>query len=101
MKSLKLKSSLETLVGVKRYTAAFILGAVMTLAMPPVGAVFVLLVCIPGFVWLLKSCQKKRQAILTGWAFGAGYFIFGLYWISMALFVDIDQFWWVLPFSAL
>ncbi len=63
----------------------------------PIGAFFVLLVCVPGLIWLTQRSQTKTETFLTGWAFGAGYFIFGLYWVSFALFVDIQQFWWVLP----
>ena len=82
-----------------RLLTAGLLGALMTLAMPPIGAVYILLLCVPGFVWLTVGCKTKISAFMTGWAFGAGYFILGFYWISFALFVDIHSFWWVLPFS--
>jgi apolipoprotein N-acyltransferase len=96
-----LKAKLSSLTGFKKYAAAFVLGALMTLSAPPAGAFFVLLLCVPGFVWLARSSATKKEAFFIGWAFGAGYFIFGLYWISRALFVDIQQFWWVLPLSAI
>lgn len=89
------------LTGPKKYAAAFGLGALMTIAMPPIGAFYALLICVPGFIRLARESKTKRDAFLTGWAFGAGYFIFGLYWVSVALFVDIHEFWWVLPFSAI
>jgi apolipoprotein N-acyltransferase len=95
------KQYLESLTGLKRYTFAFLLGAGMTLSMPPVGAFPVLLVCVPGFIFLSRGAAGRSKAFLTGWAFGAGYFICGLYWISAALFVDIHQWGWVLPFSAI
>lgn len=96
---LPLKSRLQSLTGLKKYAAAFGLGALMTLSTPPIGAFYVLLVCVPGMIWLAQSAATKKQAFLTGWAFGAGYFIFGLYWVSFALFVDIHEWWWVLPLS--
>src|SRR5690349_11678051 len=96
-----MKSRLQNLTGFKKYFTAFMLGAVMTLAMPPAGLFPVLLLCIPAFIWLTYGSRTKRETFMTGWAFGAGYFIFGLYWVSMALFVDIHQFWWVLPLSAI
>jgi apolipoprotein N-acyltransferase len=101
MNLFSLKPRLTTLTGIKKYAAAFVLGALMTLAMPPVGAFYVLLLCVPGLVWLARQSKTKTDAFLTGWAFGAGYFIFGLYWVSFALFVDIDSFWWVVPLSAI
>ena len=96
-----LKSRLVALTGFKKYAAAFGLGALMTLSTPPIGAFYVLLICVPGLIWLARNSKTKRETFLTGWAFGAGYFIFGLYWVSFALFVDIQSFWWALPFSAI
>jgi apolipoprotein N-acyltransferase len=96
-----LKSRLSSLTGIKKYATAFSLGTLMTLAMPPVGAFYILLVAVPGIVWLARKSKTKTDAFLTGWAFGAGYFIFGLYWVSFALFVDIKSFWWVVPLSAI
>ncbi len=93
------KPKIQSLTGFKRYALAFALGAVMVLSMPPFGAFPVLLFVIPAMVWLCQGAPNKAKAFFTGWAFGAGYFIFGLYWISDALFVDIHQFWWVLPLS--
>ncbi len=95
----KLRLWLSTLQGRRKYAAAAALGALMTLAMPPVGAFYLLLLCVPGLVWLTQNAVTKRDAFLTGWAFGAGFFILGLYWISAAMFVDIAQFWWVVPLS--
>lgn len=86
--------------GLRTYAASFGLGTLMTLALPPAGIFPVVLFCVPGFVALARAAQTKRAAFLIGWAFGAGYFIVGLYWVSIALFVDIAQFWWVLPLSA-
>lgn len=80
---------------------AFLLGSLMTLALPPLGVFPVLLLCVPGFIGLARTCETKRQSFLTGWLFGCGYFIFGLYWVSFALFVDIDRWGWVLPLSAI
>lgn len=91
---------LAGLSGIKRYATAFGFGLLMTLALPPIGAFYVLLLCVPALVWLTRQCKTKKEAFLTGWAFGAGYFIFGLYWVSVALLVDIQSFWWALPLSA-
>ncbi len=96
-----LKTRISSLTGVKKYAAAFGLGALMTLSMPPIGAFYILLLCVPGLIWLTQQSKTKTETFLTGWAFGAGYFIFGLYWVSFALFVDIEAWWWVLPFSTI
>jgi len=96
-----IKLKISNLTGIKKYIAAFLTGTLMTLAMPPIGAFYILLICVPVFIILTESSKTKKDAFLIAWAFGAGYFIFGLYWISFALFVDIKSFYWVLPLSAI
>lgn len=90
---------LAALSGFQKYATAFIFGLLTALAMPPIGAFYLLLVSVPGMIWLTQNSLTKKEAFLTGWSFGAGYFISSLYWISIALFVDIQSFWWVLPLS--
>ncbi len=92
-------TSLEALTGCRRYAAAFLLGVLTVLAMPPVGLFPVLLLTVPAFATLARFAPTRGKSFAVGWAFGAGYFIFGLYWISAALFVDIEQWKWVLPLS--
>ncbi len=81
----------------QRRGLAFLLGALATLAQPPVGAVPILLISIPGLLWLLDGVKGARAAFETGWWFGFGFFGVGLYWISFALLVDIASFWWLMP----
>lgn len=52
----------------------------------------------PVLMLCLGACSG-RAAFWRGFLFSFGYFLFGLYWIAHALFVDIQQFWWVLPFA--
>ncbi len=92
-------TSLEALSGFQRYAAAFLLGVLTVLAMPPVGLFPVLLLTVPAFATLARFAPTRAKSFAVGWAFGAGYFIFGLYWVSAALFVDIEQWKWVLPLS--
>jgi apolipoprotein N-acyltransferase len=94
-------SRLESLSGRKRYAAAFGLGSLTTLMLPPVGFAPILLASVPGLAVLARAAATKRQSFCAGWAFGAGYFIFGLYWVSASLFIDIRQWFWVMPFSGL
>lgn len=90
---------LQELKGFGKHALAFALGAAMTLALPPVGFFPLLLACIPAFIRLAAASETRGGSFLTGWMFGCGYFIFGLYWVSAALFVDIEQWKWVLPLS--
>lgn len=87
---------------------AFAAGAVATLAMPPIFAWPVLFAVFPCLVWLLDSANSDQDSWrvtawrggILGWWFGFGYFFIGVYWISASLFVEADQFLWLLPFSA-
>ncbi|HYD18192.1 MAG TPA: apolipoprotein N-acyltransferase [Patescibacteria group bacterium] len=92
-------ASLEGLSGFRRYAAAFLLGALSVLALAPVGLFPVLFFTIPAFATLARFAPTRGKGFAVGWAFGAGYFIFSLYWVSAALFVDIEQWRWVLPLS--
>ncbi|HEV2551395.1 MAG TPA: apolipoprotein N-acyltransferase [Stellaceae bacterium] len=97
------------LAGWRRHGLAAVLGALAAKAMAPVdlapflnGTVDVtpvLVVSFSGLVWLLDGTTGRRDALLLGWSFGFGFFVAGLYWIAAALFVDIAQFWWLVPFT--
>jgi apolipoprotein N-acyltransferase len=94
---------LAALRGWRRALVAFVLGAVLTLAMPPLFAVPAAFVAITGLLWLIDGAEDSRHPIRTGfviaWWFGWGHFITGIYWIANALLVDAEQFGWLIPFA--
>jgi apolipoprotein N-acyltransferase len=91
--------------GWKRRGIAFLAGALSALAMAPFELWPVLAITFPVFVWLLDGTGAGKRGLIaafgTGWWFGFGYFIAGLHWIGMALFVEADKFAWLLPFAVL
>ncbi|AWU94907.1 apolipoprotein N-acyltransferase [Azospirillum ramasamyi] len=91
---------LSGLTGWRRMAVAMGLGGLATLALPPAGLLPVLLVAFPGLIWLLDGVETKKGAFAVGWFFGFGHHLLGLYWVSAALFTDIERFWWALPLSA-
>ncbi len=96
----RVRVRLASLTGWRRLAAAAALGGLATLALPPVDALPVLLVAFPGLLWLLDGASTGRKAFAIGWFFGFGHHLLGLYWVSAALFTDIERFWWALPLSA-
>jgi len=87
--------------GFRRALIAFLAGAASALAITPVNAdpssfitVWpVMFVTVPVAVWLLDGAAAGRwggivAAAVTGWWFGFGYFLAGLYWIGHAFLVD-------------
>ncbi len=102
-------AALRALAGWRRLLAAGGLGAAMVLAMPPFSLWPLLLVIFPALVLLLDAAidgapeRNPPPAGLaratTGWAFGFGYFVVGLYWIGEAFLVEADKFAWLLPLA--
>jgi apolipoprotein N-acyltransferase len=90
--------------GWKRAAIAFVAGAASALAMAPINAWPILFVTFPVMIWLIDGAGAGRlggipAAALSGWWFGFGYFIAGLYWIGFAFLVDAETFAWLLPFA--
>lgn len=99
--------ALSNLTRWRRMGAAFLAGAVSVASMAPLHLWPVLLVTFPVFVWLLDGCYAhgaiSRRSLLagaaTGWAFGFGFFLAGLYWIGHAFLVEAEIFAWLMPFA--
>jgi apolipoprotein N-acyltransferase len=92
--------------GWRRVLAAFLAGAVTTLALAPVNFWPVPFLTFPILIWLVDGSAAGRAggamaAAGAGWWFGFGYFVVGLYWIGNALLVDAKTFGWLLPFAVI
>ncbi|MTI08750.1 apolipoprotein N-acyltransferase [Curvivirga aplysinae] len=85
----------------KKMLLGVVAGAVMVLALPPYYIYPILFAAFPISAWLVAAARTKKQAFWTGWAIGFGYLVFGLYWISHALIIFSDDFWWMVPFAAI
>ncbi|MBI2236570.1 MAG: apolipoprotein N-acyltransferase [Magnetospirillum sp.] len=94
-----LPDRLGTLAGWRRRGALAGLGGLAALALPPVHLLPVLLLSLPGLVWILDGSRDRKAAFGAGWWFGAGWFSAGLYWISHALLTDPARFGWMIPFA--
>lgn len=93
----RLKHRLGATRGWRRRLLAAALGALATLALPPLHAVPALVPAFVGLVWLVDSSAGARRAFADGWWFGVGFFGAGLYWISFALLVEAERFAWFIP----
>ncbi len=96
-----LRRRLTDIGGWRRYLLAFVLGASITVSLPPLHLWPALIVGFTGLVWVLDGCAGPRPACLAGWWFGFGYLGFGLYWISFALLIEPDRVGWMIPFAVL
>jgi apolipoprotein N-acyltransferase len=96
----RLADRLRGLTGWRRAVMAILAGALAALSLPPANALPVLWVAIPGIVWLLDGAKGWKAAFWLGWCFGFGYLATSLYWLTFALFVAIDRYWWLIPFAS-
>jgi apolipoprotein N-acyltransferase len=92
--------------GWKRAIIALVAGAVSVLAMAPFNAWPVLFVTLPVVVWLIDGAAAGKRrgvpaAAMSGFWFGLGYFVPGLYWTGNAFLVDAPTFAWLMPFAVL
>jgi apolipoprotein N-acyltransferase len=92
--------------GWKRAAIALVAGALSALAMAPFNAWPVLFLTFPVVVWLIDGAGAGRArgvpaAAMSGFWFGLGYFVPGLYWIGDAFLVDASTFAWLMPFAVL
>jgi apolipoprotein N-acyltransferase len=90
--------------GWRRAAIAFVAGALSVLALAPFNFWPVLFLTLPVVVWLIDGAGSGKlggwpEAALSGWWFGFGYFLAGIYWIGNALLVDAQTFGWLLPFA--
>ena len=94
------------LTGAGRALLAVFAGAISVLAFAPIHAWPVLFISFGLLVWLLDGCHASRAelgdrlkcAALTGFWFGFGYFLTGLYWIAEAFLVEPWRHSWLIPF---
>ncbi len=109
-RGLRLASALARHVGafrgLRRGLVAIVAGLVSVLAMAPFFLWPLLLATLPVLVWLIDSAAdtgRGRRPLLaafaSGWCFGFGYFLGGLFWIGEAFLVEADVFAWLLPFA--
>lgn len=85
----------------KRALLSFLLGGYAVFGLAPLYWWPIYLVCFGVFSLFLYTAPDKKSLFWSGWSFGFGYFVFGLYWISLALHVDWATWWWLTPFAAI
>jgi apolipoprotein N-acyltransferase len=85
----------------RRTGLALLFGLLAAAAMPPFNLVPLLVPAFVGLLWQLGSAATGRRAFADGWYWGMGFFVPGLYWISLSLMADPVHLLWLLPFTLL
>lgn len=97
----RLAQELAAQQGWRRHGIAFLLGSLLAAALPPIDLTPLVFVIFPLYLWLDDGSATPWASARLGYVFALGHFVAGLYWVAAALFVDIQQYWWVLPFALL
>lgn len=106
----KILDLIATITGWRRALLTIFAGAVVTLCLPPFYLLPAGFIGFPLLVMLIDPVSAPQQANIssrfksgfrTGWLFGFGYFVAGLWWIGTALLVDAQAFAWAVPFAVL
>ena len=79
--------------------AAAALGALAAAALPPLHVIPVLLLAVPGLLFLIGGTRGPWGAARRGFWFGLGHHVFGLYWITEAILLESARYWWLVPFA--
>ena len=80
---------------------AFAAGAGAALAFAPFYAVPLIFISFPVLVLLIDRAGDRRIAAVSGWWFGLGYFLVGLYWVGNSFLAQEDVPKWGGIFAAL
>lgn len=102
----RLSAYLAKLTGWPRRWMLFAAGAVATFALAPFGLTPVMFIALPLLVMVMDGAlsgkalrPRLRAGFGVGWWFGFGYFVFGLWWLGVAIWKDGA--YWALPLAVL
>lgn len=82
-----------------KFFYCFILGALCVLSFAPFHFFPAAIISLSAFYLVLEKETKKSRIFFLGFSYGFGYFLVGVYWISISLLVEADQFAWLIPFA--
>ena len=90
---------IKELKGWRRGLLSCLAGMLAAGSLPPFFLLPLLWVSFPILFCLINEAKSLRAAIADGWWFGFGYFLAGLYWISLSLIVESEKFAWMIPLA--
>lgn len=88
-----------TLTGWKGYLSLLLAGGLTALTLAPF---YFWPLLIPGYGLLYVQwlhAPSSGSAFRRGWWWGFGFFLAGLYWVVIALTIDMVRFGWMIPFA--
>jgi apolipoprotein N-acyltransferase len=94
-------SKIQTFSPRQQYAFCVLLGVIGALGFPPLNIIIAPFIAFPLWLYVMELNQDAswKRSFALGFWFSIGYFTTGLYWITFALGVDLDIFWWLVPFA--
>ena len=90
---------LSRLRGWRADGAALLAGALVALGFPSFDVLPAVPVGLTVLLLLIDAAPNGWVAARRGYAFGVGLYLIGLYWLTNAILVRADEFWWLVPFA--
>jgi apolipoprotein N-acyltransferase len=78
---------------------AFAAGASAALALPPVHLIPILLLALPALLVMAAAAPTARRAAWIGLAWGWGFHVAGLHWLTNAILTEAERYWWLVPIA--
>lgn len=82
-----------------KFFVAICAGALCNLAFAPLHFFPAAFISLSIFYILCEKSASRKDNFWLGWCYGFGYFLAGIYWISISLLVDAESFAWLIPFA--
>ena len=77
----------------------FLAGFLLSFAFAPFHFFPISILSLSFFFYKISQITENKKAFKIGWLFAFGHFISLFYWISNALFIEIEKFFYLLPFA--
>ncbi|MDR2777359.1 MAG: apolipoprotein N-acyltransferase [Rickettsiales bacterium] len=82
-----------------RWSGLFCSGLASSLAFAPLYLFFIFFFSLNLLLESLDSSRSSKEALLSGWIFGFGYFMGNCYWFYSPLLVEPVKYAWLIPFA--
>ncbi len=90
---------LSRLAGWRADLAALLAGACLALGFPSLDMIWAVPIGLSVLLVLVDAARGPWVAARRGYAFAVGMHGLGLYWLTDAILVRADKFWWLVPFA--
>jgi len=79
-----------------------LIGGTLTLGFAPFDQFYIVFITLAYFInHILSKPHNVKSVFLFSFIFALGFYISSLYWISISLTIELDKYYWLIPFAVL